>query len=53
MVTEVWEFETGNNKIIDPLLQDGGYRAGIALYVVDADFCKKWYHLFCAEKNKK
>ena len=40
-VTEVWELENGNNKIIQPTLPDGDYRYGIALYVVEKDFCKK------------
>ena len=39
MVTEVWELDNGTNKIIEPTLSDVFY--GIALYVVDKDFCKK------------
>ena len=41
LVTEVWEVENGNNKIIEPTLPDGRYDWGVALYVVDKDFCKK------------
>ena len=41
MVTEVWELENGTNKIIEPTLPDNHYAFGIALYVVDKDFCKK------------
>ena len=41
LVTEVWELENGNNTIIAPTLPDGHYNYGIALYVVDKDFCKK------------
>ena len=41
LVTEVWELENGSNKIIQPTLQDGDYYAGIALNVVEKDFCKK------------
>ena len=41
LVTEVWEFENGNNKIIQPTLPDDDYAFGIALYVVEKDFCKK------------
>ena len=39
--TEIWEFETGNYRIINPSLREGEYAGGIALFVVDADFCKK------------
>ena len=39
--TEIWEFEAGDVKIIDPLLPDAEYLLGMALFVVDADFCKK------------
>ena len=39
--TEIWEFEAGNNNVIDPSLPDWDYAYGIALFVVDADFCKK------------
>ena len=42
LVTEVWELENGNNKIIQPTLPDDDYAFGIALYVVEKDFCKKW-----------
>merc|ERR1719197_165069 len=41
LVTEVWKLENGNNKTIEPTLPDNDYRFGIALYVVDKDFCKK------------
>ena len=40
LVTEVWELENGNNQIIQPTLD---YAFGIALYVVEKDFCKKWF----------
>ena len=43
LVTEVWELENGNNKIIQPTIQDIDYAVGIALYVVEKDFCKKWF----------
>ena len=39
--TEVWDLENGTNKIIDPSLADNYYVNGMALYVVDGDFCKK------------
>ena len=42
IVTEVWELENGINKIIEPTLPNGEYVNGIALYVVEKDFCKKW-----------
>ena len=41
MVTEVWELDNGTNKTIEPTLPNGYYIYGIALYVVDKDFCKK------------
>ena len=41
LVTEVWELENGNNKLIEPTLPDWHYTWGIALYVVEKDFCKK------------
>jgi len=41
LFTEVWKLENGNNKIIQPFLPDEVYAYGIALYVVDKDFCKK------------
>ena len=40
LVTEVWEFDNGNDKIIEPTLPDWHYSYGIALYVVEQDFCK-------------
>ena len=39
--TEVWELESGNNKIIKPTL--GGrvsVHSGIGLYAVDFNFCR-------------
>ena len=42
LVTEVWELENGKSKIIEPTLPDNEYAVGIALYVVEKDFCKKW-----------
>lgn len=41
LATEVWELETGNNKIITPNLRSGDYIYGIALYAVDFNFCSK------------
>ena len=35
--TEVWELENGNNKVINPTLDD--YYGGIGLYPVDFNFC--------------
>ena len=46
LVTEIWQLENGNNKIIDPALPDNDYVGGIALYVVEKDFCQKWYRLY-------
>ena len=39
--TEVWELENGNNRFIGPYFPDREYAWGIALYLVDKDFCKK------------
>ena len=39
----VWELESGKSKIVDPSLEKTSYGMGMALYVVDADFCKKWF----------
>ena len=36
--TEVWDFETAERRLIEPALY--GYNNGIALFVVDAEFCK-------------
>ena len=41
LVTEVFEFEYGNSKIINPTLQNNYDSWGIALYEVNADFCRK------------
>ena len=38
-VTEVWDFESGDNEIIEPILPRGSYAGGIALFEVDAYFC--------------
>lgn len=40
-MTEVWELENGSNKIIEPNLPNGDYGVGIALFVVEKDFCQK------------
>ena len=41
VVTEVWELEFRNKKIIKPTLPEYHYTNGIALFAVDADFCRK------------
>ena len=38
-VTEVWDFESGKNEIIEPTLPMPDYKNGIALFAVDAYFC--------------
>ena len=46
--TEVWNFNNGGNKLIQPTLPNDKYYLGIGLYLVDANFCKKewiWYFL--------
>jgi len=39
--TEVWTMANGENKTITPLLPHMHYTYGIALYVVDFNFCRK------------
>ena len=39
--TEVWNFNNGDNKLIQPTLPGSKYCLGIGLYLVDANFCKK------------
>ena len=46
MKTEIWELDNGVNniirrKIIDTNLPNNRYSNGIALFEVDANFCKK------------
>ena len=41
MVTEIWELENGINKISEPSLPFFPHYYGMALYIVDKDFCKK------------
>ena len=41
LITEVWQLEIGNNNTIETTLPDHDYVNGIALYIVDKDFCKK------------
>ena len=44
-VTEVWDFESGENEIIKPSLPNDDYQSGIALFEVDAYFCNIWLKL--------
>ena len=44
-VTEVWDYESGENEIIEPTLPDISYMHGIALFAVDAYFCNIWIML--------
>ena len=37
--TEIWDLENDKMEMITPELKN--YEYGIALYVVDSDFCKK------------
>ena len=41
--TEVWELESGSNKVISPTLT--GYYTGIGLYAVNFNFCSTWSFL--------
>ena len=38
-VTEVWDFESGENEIIEPTLPRGDYIDGMAIFAVDPYFC--------------
>ena len=44
METEVWNFNSASNKIIDPVLPHTHYGFGIGLYIVPFDFCTSWNH---------
>ena len=39
--SEVWGFENGSNTFMEPILPKDEYAYGIALFVVNPDFCKK------------
>ena len=41
--TEIWKFENGNSKTIDPATTGGSFIYGIGIYAVDFDFCRKNY----------
>ena len=38
-VTEVWDFDTGENEIIEPVLPDKNYAYGMAIFAVDPYYC--------------
>ena len=39
-MTEVWNLETSERKTIEPTLPKRNYEFGIALFIVDTNFCK-------------
>ena len=39
-MTEVWNLETSERKTIEPTLPKNNYEFGIALFIVDTNFCK-------------
>ena len=41
METELWELDNGVYNIIQPNLPNNHYAFGVALFEVDANFCKK------------
>ena len=41
LVTEVWNFESGENEIIGPTISPTTYRTGMAIFAVDEYFCNK------------
>ena len=38
-ITEVWDFQSGENQIIEPILPYGHYVRGMANFAVDPFFC--------------
>ena len=40
METELWEFDNGGKSIIEPYLPDRTYSRGMAVFLVDFNFCK-------------
>ena len=41
METEIWELDNGVHNLIQPNLPNNEYTQGMALFEVDANFCKK------------
>ena len=41
MQTEIWELDNEVYNLIQPNLPDGEYAEGMALFEVDANFCRK------------
>ena len=39
IITEFWDFETGESEIIEPTLPNAAYTDGMALFEVNAYFC--------------
>ena len=37
--TELWDFNNGENSVIEPTLNNADYTLGVALFQVPFDFC--------------
>ena len=37
--TEIWQMNLGSSRITEPSLPDAQYKYGIALFLVEQDFC--------------
>ena len=37
--TEIWRLNLSSSRIAEPILPDAQYKYGIALFLVDPDFC--------------
>ena len=37
--TEIWRMNLSSSRITEPMLPDAQYKYGIALFLVDSDFC--------------
>ena len=45
--TEIWDFENGSNRTIDPAVPGNDYVAGSGICLVPVEFCEKlWISLF-------
>lgn len=41
LITELWEMETQERRLIAPTLPHNHYASGIGLFLVDIGYCKK------------
>ena len=53
--TEVWDFTTGDSRVIDPTLSNNQFAYGVGLYLVPIGYCNNRWHLqfvLCSQINK-